>query len=305
MTVGLVDIGSNTIRLCIYQVDHANERLLISKKTVAGLAGFVDNKELTKKGISRLIDVLKQYQQIFKDLKVEQTVYFSTASLRNVSNQEKVLKKVKKELDIDIDVIDGEMEALYGLIGSKKSLTIEDGIYVDIGGGSTEIIYLKDNQVLHSISLPIGSLNLFKKHVTRLIPTIAEAKEIKRVVKAKLNQLDWGDIECSECIGVGGTIRAIRKFNIETSKVKIKQVNELDVSLLKDIASYLELEEATIIYGLATTVPDRIHTFIPGLLILIEITKKFNIKTIHVSDTGVREGYLVERIQPQLSDEIN
>ncbi len=302
MTVGLVDIGSNTIRMCIYHAQ--TERLLIAKKTVAGLAGHVEQRALTKKGIGILLDVLGQYKQIFSDLSVEHVVYFSTASLRNIENQKDVLKQVKKKLAIEIDVIDGKTEALYGLIGSKKSLHIDDAIYVDIGGGSTEIIYLKQGQVMEAVSLPMGSLNLSKKYVKGLIPTIKEAKDIKKAVKEALKGIEtFNDVQVSDMIGVGGTVRAIRRVHLEQHDGKVKKPNQLNIGTLKSLEQFMKQEETKTLYELADIVPERLHTFLPGLLILSEIAKKFSSETIHVSDTGVREGYLVERLLPKLKHE--
>ena len=87
---GVIDIGSNTIRLCIYEAAGGDINLLFNNKNTAGLAGYVKNGALTQKGIKKACSVLKQYKATVKNLPVEKLFVFATASLRNITNTDEI-----------------------------------------------------------------------------------------------------------------------------------------------------------------------------------------------------------------------
>ena len=97
-------------------------------------------------------------------------------------------------------------------IGATHFTRAAEGIVVDIGGGSTELVFFSDNQAQEAISIPYGSLNMFTKHVTKLFPKKKEVHEIQSLVKKELNDLKpWSGNNA--ILGVGGTSRAVCKLS--------------------------------------------------------------------------------------------
>ena len=149
MIYGIVDVGSNTIRLSIYKYENNKVVLLLNKKTMAGLAGYVKDGELSKAGIKRACEVLKAYKEIVENFQIKNVFVFATASLRNVSNTDEAVLRIKEETGFNTEIILGENEAIYDFIGASQVVDISDGILIDIGGGSTELVMYKNKEIVN------------------------------------------------------------------------------------------------------------------------------------------------------------
>lgn len=294
---GVIDIGSNTIRLLIYEIDKdSNIKQTLNKKKVAGLARYIDtNKVMSKKGIEKTIDALKDFKITLKRNHIEKVFVFATASIRNIKNTKEVIEKIYNETEIKVEVLSGEQEAYYDFIGSKHVLDIAQGLIVDIGGGSTELIFVNNGQPEKAISIPVGSLNMYSKFVEKLIPTEEESKKIKKCIIKHLEKIELSNNEYAMAFGIGGTIRGACKINneifdnlSENRKIPVRNVKKL-------VNKFIEgPKEAVSI--ILEVVPDRIHTIIPGMIILKTIMKYYNCEIITISPFGIREGYIIENV---------
>ena len=111
---GIVDIGSNTIRMVLYKVIDNEIQQMLNSKIPAGLVGYIDNNNmLSKKGILKAIEALSKFETILESVAVKEVHAFATASLRNISNSEEVLAEIKKHCSFDIEIISGKEEAVY------------------------------------------------------------------------------------------------------------------------------------------------------------------------------------------------
>ena len=158
----IIDIGSNTIRMVLYKVIDNEIQQMLNSKIPAGLAGYIDNNNmLSKKGILKAIEALSKFETILESVDVKEVHAFATASLRNISNSEEVLAEIKKHCSFDIEIISGKEEALYDYYGTMKSISSGNGLLVDVGGGSTELVYFENGTLLSTCSIPVGSLNMY------------------------------------------------------------------------------------------------------------------------------------------------
>lgn len=105
MNYGIVDIGSNTIRLNVYQISQQDYSILFSKKYTAGLASYIKEGELSLDGINILKTTLKNILEIKKSVKMEKLLFFATASLRNVGNNQEVIAEIKEKLQVTIHLL--------------------------------------------------------------------------------------------------------------------------------------------------------------------------------------------------------
>ena len=289
----VIDIGSNTIRLSFYKYVRGQVEALMNKKTVAGLVSYVDSdNNLTQEGIDILVDVLNEYKLILKGLKTTNIYVFATASLRNVKNSKTVLKKISKATELKLDLLDEEQEASYGYFGAVQSVTLKEGLYIDIGGGSTELVFFKNNKILYSKSFSIGSLNAYIKFVSKLIPTKEEEMNLYNHVTKLLKTLPVIDCDCTNICGVGGTLRASLKLNEKRIHLKTNGYKSSDLELLLDREDYMKY-----ITTVLKVKPDRIHTITTGMVILKAIADYYGSETIYISSYGVREGYLASKIK--------
>ena len=184
MQYAVVDLGSNTIRLSVYDTRPGGTfELLFSEKEMAGLAGCVEDGVLSQAGIHRACQALTHFQRLARLVGLERVHVFATASLRNIRNTEEALAVIRKACGLEVDVVPGDMEAELGYYGALRTLDLRDGAMFDIGGGSTELVEVRQGQILRAQSLPVGSLNLFSRYVRRVWPRREEIEQLERAVK--------------------------------------------------------------------------------------------------------------------------
>lgn len=307
MMQAIIDIGSNSIRLAVYKLEEPNGiTLLMNKKEVAGLAAYVKKDVMTAEGIEKACQVLQEFKLLLDNFKIAKVMAFATAALRNVSNSEAAVKQIEAATGLEIRVLSGSEEAMLAFVGATRNIPEKNGLLIDIGGASTEIVVYKDEVIEQALSLPIGSLNAYKLYVKELLPNKNERKAIKDAV---LNELEkYSEIkalkQASVC-GVGGTIRAAGKINNYLFKLPADSC-EIKVPNIKKMIKLLENDEADDLISTETlqvllrTVPDRIETILPGMIILHTLTKYFKSETVTVSNSGVREGYIGQYVLPNL-----
>lgn len=288
---GVIDIGSNTIRLKTYEIKNNNLYTVFDKKNFACLANYVDKfGNLTELGIEKCIAVLLEYKQSLENVIIEKMFIFATASLRNVNNTSEVVKRIKDEVGYEVKILSGTEEAEYDFIGSKLKYHLSDGLMIDIGGGSSELVFFKNKEIIYKTSLPVGSLNLYSKYVDDIIPTTKELHKIKNVVKKYLEEINQNE-KWEKICGVGGTIRAALKLkkslypNLDNTYLSYDDI-DLMISKCKE-----EPKEWQI--AILKVIPERIFTFTCGLMVLRTIMKYYDSKQVYISNYGVREGYLL------------
>ena len=295
MIYGIIDVGSNTVRLTIYQYENNELKSLLHKKTMVGLAGYVEKGLMTETGIEKACKIVAEYKNILRNFSISNIHVFATASLRNIVNTDEVVRNIREATGVHVDVISGEEEATLDFVGATHILPITDGLLVDIGGGSTELVSYRNGQLINTASMPIGSLSLFTKCVSKLLPKKSEKKIILDEIEQELEKIQYFKDEKFKVIcGVGGTIRATGKLNNDLLNSYTKNTIERDH--LDQLLNLLNKRNKETYRRILRVVPDRIHTIIPGMLILSAIAKHFNSEVIQISNYGVREGYLYSKV---------
>lgn len=288
---GIVDIGSNSMRLNFYQEREGSFQVVAGKKTFAGLSSYIEEGKMTDKGVNKLIKKLTKFQQSVEDLGVDECYYFATAAIRNASNSKKILGQVEKETGIAIDLLSGEQEGYCDYLGVRtEKKNYDNGYIVDIGGGSTEIILVEDGKYVESISIPEGSLTLYRGFVSALIPSIPEYRQMKQYMADKLKDCklpQWGQ---RQLCGVGGSIRAIGNIAQEAyGKDDNEEANSFEI---EDIVLAMLDQDPDMVNTIIRVSPERIHTEVPAMVILKAIMDHYVIDDLTISSCGVREGYL-------------
>lgn len=300
----IIDVGSNTVRLNIYKMEYGRLSLVLNKKESVGLASYVKNGQMMPSGILRVSQVLKEFKELLDDLGITSVHVFATAALRNAKNSKAAVDEVSQRSGLEVQVISGETEAELDFIGASHAAEVKDGLLVDIGGGSTELVPYKNGKIVYAVSIPMGSLNTYDRFVSNLLPTRAERKAIKQAVLEEIKRfqvLEKGNypIIC----GVGGTARAANKMNIDlfqlplgNSKIKVPNLKKMIKLLENDEGSTVPVETLDV---LLRVVPDRVRTLLPGMIVLQTIAKHFKSEAIEVTNAGVRDGFLYKYVLPE------
>lgn len=290
----VVDIGSNTIRLVIYSKQGGQLHSVLNKKYSAGLAGYIDpENRLNPEGVQKLVGILSEIRSILDHIHVERIFPFGTASLRNSANREEVLALVREKCQMDVRILTGEEEATFDYYGAMHNGINSSGLVVDVGGGSTELTFFRDQKIITATSMSIGSLNLYKRYVEGLLPTEKEIRKIRKVVKEHLTEvvLPQGDLVTQPIYSIGGTARA--SLLLMNERFDLPETNrEYTRKQLADLLQVTEENQKELQNSILRAAPERIHTMIPGLLIFEAVSKFYQSRSFVVCSYGVREGYL-------------
>lgn len=299
MLLGMIDIGSNTIRMAIYLIEGSHIEMLLKKKHTVGLASYLKDNVMQPEGIDKAAEILNEFRGFLTTFQVTQVTAFTTAALRNAENSREAVAEIERRTGFSIRVITGDEEAEFDFIGATHNLQNDSGLLIDIGGGSTEIVSYRDRTIRYKTSLPIGSLGLRTRYVTELLPSASECLAMRSEAGRMIENLDMPvSMPETTVIGIGGTFKGATAlynamFNQPASNVRMETRRFMTMisALQRDQGMTQELAIL-----LMRTVPDRIRTIVPGLILADVLARRFHGKVITYSNSGVREGYIYDQI---------
>ena len=184
MKQAVIDIGSNSMRLSVYETTEAGTfTILFKDKIMAGLAGYVEEGALSPEGITRAILGLRSFRGTLRALNIPQVAVFATASLRNIRNTAQAVAEIQRGTGFAIEVLSGEEEARLGYAGAMEELALSEGLFVDIGGASTEVVRFAHGQLVSAVSCPVGSLKLYRDWVKKILPNQQAVESMKKAIR--------------------------------------------------------------------------------------------------------------------------
>ena len=295
MIYAVIDIGSNTIRLSVYKVIGDEVKNLFNEKSSASLASFIEKGMMNEHGIQKLINTLKEFKNLISNFEdISKTYAIATASIRNSCNRREIIERVRTEVGIDIELISGEEEAKLSFLGS--GIDSQSGILTDIGGGSSEIVVFEQGKVVKTSSLNIGSLVAFDNFARGLFITKDEKKLLEDDIKLMIASNNLNRVQHDLVCAVGGSARACLKLYNEYYDKEAGNVIITMDGLKNLINTLINMENRAKMKLILKVKADRIHTLIPGMIILYRIAKYFYADIIRVSMTGIREGFVYNKI---------
>jgi exopolyphosphatase / guanosine-5'-triphosphate,3'-diphosphate pyrophosphatase len=291
LRLAAIDIGSNAARLLISDVISAPlakpEFLKIALIRVPLRLGFdvFDKGEITPQKATNIIKTIQSYKLLMDVYGVKHLKACATSAMRDARNGKEIIQKVKIETGIDIGIISGQEEA--SLINENhfaEGLTPDESyLYIDVGGGSTELTFFSDGKLVFKESFNIGTIRLLKNQVSE-----ATWDEMKEFIKTKTK-----DYHHVSAIGSGGNINKI--FSIS----KRKEGKPLPLDLLRDYYkefSNLSLSQRMSLYKFRE---DRADVIVPALLIYINVMRWADSNEILVPRIGLADG-LIQTLYAEL-----
>ncbi len=301
---GVIDLGSNTIRLVIYDVKENGKRVFsakdfkrtVNEKEMAGLAAFVQDGVFTEAGIKRAVSVLKTHAKHAAYFDCKRVDVFATAVLRNAANCAEAVAAIEERTGLAITLLSERDEAHLGFVGAASGTKLERGTLIDIGGGSTELTRIEGGRDFDDVSIGQGSLSSFARYVRGIVPAPFEMDAIACSFRSHLKELGEPErYRCEVLFGVGGSARAATKI---IAQLKGLESRPRTVSA-EDLAGVLSAcKDNPNAFGHAAlkASAERVHTIVPGCVILDTLCKQLGAERLVVCKYGVREGYLIERM---------
>ena len=296
MQQAIIDIGSNSMRLTVYEIVGEKFKILFREKSMAGLAGYVEEGRLSPEGIARACSGLLEFRERLAALDILNVAVFATASLRNIFNTAEAVWAIQTATGFSVEVLSGTEEALLGYYGAELEASSPSGAFLDIGGGSTEVVVFDRGEPVQSASFQVGSLSLYRSYVKKILPGDGALKRMKEAIGEAVEGKGLLDFStCSPLVCVGGTARAALKLCKKVYHLK-PGTRAVTVEQLEGLCELLETGNQEAIDLMLRHVPERIHTMVPGLLILRHVARLFEAKELVVCKYGVREGYLCQKV---------
>jgi len=290
--VAVIDIGSNSARVVIYQrTSRFGFHLIAQAKSNVRISqgSFKNGGYLQPKPIFRAIKTLKTFKNIINDYKVKKTLIVATAAVRNAPNKYEFLQQVKKETGFQIKVIDGNKEAYLAAVAAKNLLPKNNNfITIDIGGGSTDIALVKDCKIINTVSLNIGTITLKELFFDKNRP-LSEAKEF---ILKEFNKIPSEFKNANLAVAIGGVLRALAKAIIENKNYSFKKIHAFSYNFSDEKSFILKILKAKNNSKLKELYvkQNRFDTIKQGVLIFSELLKFLNVNSVITSGVGVREG---------------
>ena len=279
MRYAVIDIGSNSVRLMMSDGQFTEYKQVRTTRLAENMG---TDKILQLGPIERTVSAVSFFVQKAKNENADRIYIFATAAVRQAKNKQEIIGKIKLTTGIDVDVIDGLMEAKLGAQGALGGL---DGGIIDVGGASSEVLVVKNGEIIYSKSINIGAVKIFNE-------CGQDKCKILKLVKDAVKE--FGNIPNANYFGIGGTATSIASISLKMAIYNPKLVQGYVLSLqeIKDLRDKLldmSVEEKKALVGLQ---PDRAEVIAGGVAIVYEILTIAKSDKLVISENDNLEGYL-------------
>ncbi len=287
--LAVIDIGSNSVRLVVYEGVARSPTILFNEKMMAGLGrGIVSTGRLDDEAVRRAVEELRRFRALAEQAGAVSLHVIATAAAREADNGVEFVRRAEEILGVPIQVLSGREEAGFSAQGVISAFHSPDGIAGDLGGGSLELVDVAGEAIGEGITLPLGGLRL--QEMAKDSP--AAAARIAREELRRATFLDQGRDRTFYC--VGGTWRNLARLHMIATGYALPVMNHYELPLA-DMGAFLRQVaggDLAQIPGIKRISKTRRALLPYGAVVLREIIDAMQPRNIVVSAFGVREGYL-------------
>jgi len=304
-----IDIGSNTLRLLIAKIKDKKIENTCYKRSITRLGTGIDQTgRLSDSTCDLSLAVLKEFSSLIFSYRVKHVRAVATSALREASNADIFIRRVLVETGISIEVISGEQEAELTLKGILSFLpghgtsSYQSLLIIDMGGGSTEWIFYKNNLCLDKGSMPIGVIKLYGECIKNDPVSEADISRLKNKMIPHMKILAKNvsrSIDKDTClIGTAGTFTTIASIDLglstyEREKIHLHRISLSSLYKMSRKLFPMTLEARKNVTGLE---PERADLIIPGIQFTIMLMEFFHFHELVISDYGLLEGILLDML---------
>ncbi len=303
MTVASIDIGTNTVILLIAEAELSNHSLrpLHNEYRMPRMGkGLEPDGEISEEKLNLLFHILTEYKTIIEKYSCEKILVTATNAFRLASNSKEISSEIRDKFNFDVNIISGEVEADYAFLGALSGTEIScSSLVIDIGGGSTELIYGNRSEIFYKKSYPIGSVIATEKYLEHTPPL---PKEIE-YLELKLEEIFKEVTEKSKpekVIAIAGTpttlacmIKGLKEF--EEAEIDGSDLTAADLQNLISEIKKLQPEQIKKTFG--NVLSGREDIILGGALILKKIMEIIDLDKVMVSSSGIRYGAIIKYLK--------
>lgn len=287
--LSIIDIGSNSIRLVVYEGIARSPTVLFNEKMLAGLGrGIVSTGKLDPEAVRRSMDEFRRFRALSEQAGATQLHVIATAAAREAGNGPEFIERAEDVLGTRIRLLTGREEAYYSALGIISGFHPADGIAGDLGGGSLELVDVRGTDIGDGITLPLGGLRLqdMAKNST------AEAARLARRELKRANFLEAG--KGRVFYAVGGTWRNLARLHMLATNYPLAVMHHYELGI-DSTAAFLEQVASGDLDKIpgANRISKTRRALLPyGAVVLQEIIRAMQPSRVVTSALGVREGFL-------------
>ena len=299
-----VDIGTLTCRLLIADVP-IDGRLteLQSERRILRLGEGVDQtKQLSVAAMDRVIQCLREWRELVDAVHVDAMVVVATSAVRDATNRDEFLNRVKLEAGFEVELISGEEEARRTLLGIRSGLpySVTDVLALDIGGGSIEFILDRPGQPPIARSIDIGVVRLCERTLHHDPPTDDEVHQAREWVARETTAAvaDMGNFQAATFVGTAGTITSLAAMAQKLTTYEPARIHNyrLQLTTIQELEQTLLSRKKADRTGLPGLEKGREEVIAAGAIIIRTIMETLGVSAVLVSDLGLREGVVIDQV---------
>lgn len=298
--VAVIDMGSNSFRLVVIEyvpgvsfkeVDEVRESVRLSE-------GMAEMPVLRPAAIERGARAAQIYGSFCRASGIDDIICVGTSAIRDAENRALLLKRVQEESGIRVRVLSGEEEAYYAYLAAVNSMMLHDGIVLNLGGGSLEIIRVEGRKQAEAISLPLGAVRVTEGFLTSDPATPKQIARLTEHVQTQFARLDWLRARPDmQLVGQGGTLRLIgrlvqKRLNYPLDILHGYRVSEAQIESIRRELAKLTVSARARLPGMK---PDRADISLGGLIVVHEAMHSAGFDSMSICGQGLREGLFYER----------
>lgn len=301
--IGLIDLGSNTARLTIYDVYEGGYFVTVDEtKEQTKLGDTEKDGNLKQTRVLQAISTIKSFKKVCAVYNVDKIIPFTTAAVRNAKNQKSFLNDVFSATGLRFQVLSEEEETMHDYHGVINSIEVPKGVICEIGGGSIKLVQYNRRNVMNKTVLPFGAVTLAGLFVKDDVKPEVACLQIEEYVKEKLSMIDWlSTLEPDyQLVGVGGSIRSLARIVRKIRRYPLEMVHNYriekeDFDYVYNMIKPFDLEKASKIKGLSSARADVFPCAMAALKAFIDYCS-FGI--ICCCGSGIREGIMYNYAHP-------
>ena len=294
----VIDLGSNSARVIVMNGSagwsyHLEDEI----REIVRLREGLTREGLAPEAMQRGLIALRLFKQFCESLGVDHIIATATSAVREAANGAQFLEQVEAETGLQLRILDGDEEARYGVTGALGATDLQNGVVVDVGGGSAQVSQVRGRRFIRGQALTLGALALTERFVRSDPIGKNELKAVQTEIARQLDSVPWLHDGREAIVGLGGTIRNLAKIEAARQKFPLPNIGGFQLSadsLDETIEQLCELplEKRREISGLSR---DRADIILPGALVIREITKRLDQDELTISGAGLREGLFFEQ----------
>ena len=302
MNIASIDLGSNTVLLLIADVDITSKKIktICNEYRIPRIGqGLLPNQPINIEKIKLLINILTEFKNIIFNYDCKYTIVTATNAFRIASNSKYIIEEIQNNFYFETNIISGKDESRFSYLGAVHERYYDKkNLVIDIGGGSTEIIFGNNGQLFFNESYPIGVVNFTEKYFKNLPPTKEDIIEFSQNVNKYLATVPKLSADIAIAIAGTPTTLACMKqglYNFDENLIEGSVLSNEEIKDFEETLSNLSPTKIKQLYG--EIVKGREDVLYAGTLILKLIISHFELSEIIVCSKGIRYGAIVDFLQ--------